>query len=168
MSLLLVDTREQKWEHVRDGLSRLGVSYDRSKLYVGDYAWADKQNVSVDRKQNLEEVYGNLIQSHKRFRNECQRAKDAGVRLIILVEQTGINSLDDVAGWKNPREERWNMVHAAQQRGKLMYTSIPTKPPVPSSTLAAIMRSMEDKYGIQWRFCDRHATAVTIIDLLGG
>lgn len=168
MSLLLVDTREQKWEHVRDGLNRLGVSYDRSKLYVGDYAWADKQNVCVDRKQNLEEVYNNLIQSHKRFRAECQRAKDAGIKLHLLVEQTGINTLEDVAGWRNPREERWNMVHTAQSKGKLMYAQIPSKPPVPSSTLAAIMRSMEDKYGIQWHFCDRHATAVTIIDLIRG
>lgn len=167
MATLLVDTREKKWDHVRDGFDRLGVVYDRSKLYVGDYAWADRQNVVVDRKQGMSEVYTNLIQQHSRFKDECQRAKDAGVRLVVLVEEEKITSLDDVPHWTNPRATNWYMLHNAHKNGHLLYRDIPAKPPVPSSTLAAIMRSMADKYGIEWRFCGKAKVAETIMEVIG-
>jgi ERCC4-type nuclease len=166
MATLLVDTREQKWEHVKAGFDRLDVTYAKSKLYVGDYAWADRQNVVVDRKQNMEEVYNNLIAQHNRFRAECQRAQEANVHLIVLVEQSGIATLKDVHTWQNPREEKWRMLHSAHERGKLLYRDIPTRPPVPSDRIQNIMQSMTDKYGVEWRFCNKEDTAVCILSLL--
>ena len=167
MATLLVDTREKKWDHVRGGFDRLGVVYDRSKLYVGDYAWADRQNVVVDRKQGLQEVYTNLIQQHSRFKDECQRAKEAGIKLIVLVEEENIKSVEDVPHWTNPRATNWYILHNAHQNGHLLYRDIPTRPPVPSSTLAAIMRSMADKYGIEWRFCKKADVSSAILEAIG-
>lgn len=166
MATLLVDTREQKWDHVRDGFDRLGVTYAKSKLYVGDYAWADRQSIVVDRKQDMNEVYSNLVSQHARFRAELQRAQEANVHLIVLVEQSGISTLADVAKWENPREEKWHMLHSAHERGKLLYRDIPTRPPVSSDRIMNIMQSMADKYGVEWRFCNKEDTAVAILSLL--
>ncbi|MBQ1483930.1 MAG: ERCC4 domain-containing protein, partial [Eubacterium sp.] len=65
--MILIDTREQKYEHVRKAFEEMGVPYDRTKLYVGDYTLVNDQSVCVDRKAGLHEVYSNLIQEHDRF-----------------------------------------------------------------------------------------------------
>lgn len=74
----------------------------------------DNPRLIIDRKQNLQELCGNVCQQHERFKKELIRAIDAGIRLVILVEHgPDIQSLEDVWFWKNPRkhEVRWRMVN---------------------------------------------------------
>lgn len=168
MKTVIVDSREQKWGHVRDGFDRLGVPWVRSKLWCGDYTWANDQHLVIDRKQGLQEVYGNLIQAHERFRAEAARAQEADVQLVVLVEEPDIATLADVPSWVNPRERDYRYIQAAQLRGKMLGVKLPKKPPVSADRLWAIMQSMADKYGICWRFCAPEQTAQVILDLLGG
>ena len=75
-----------------------------SKLFVGDYVSLDNSRLVIDRKQNLAELCSNVCQQHERFRNELIRAKENGIKLIILCEHgRQIKSLDDVHKWQNPR-----------------------------------------------------------------
>ena len=126
------------------------IKHYTSKLYVGDYVSLDNSRLCIDRKQNLSELYGNLCQGHERFRAELIRAKEAGIKLIILIEHGGkIKTLDDVKNWENPQKKHnlyaWD--------GMRMHRT---------------MKTVADKYGIEYRFCDKRNTGEMIIKLLGG
>lgn len=165
--MILVDTREQKNGHVEKAFRTLGIPFDRTKLYVGDYTLPNDQSVCVDRKAGLQEVYANTVQQHQRFRAECTRAKQAGIRLIVLVEQPGVHTLDDVAEWHNPRIQRWNFIDRMHAFGKMLDVKIPPKRPVDSERLMNIMRSMALRYGVEWRFTTHELCGERIAEILG-
>lgn len=120
----------------------------RSKLYVGDYQRIDNGLLVVDRKQNLAEIAGNLTQQHERFRSELERAKKAKIRVVVLCEHGGkIRSVDDVAEWKNPRLK--------ESPGALT-----------GERMAKIMRTMSERYSVEWQFCDKRQTGRRIIEIL--
>lgn len=164
---IICDSREQKWDHVLRYLERSGIRWLRSKLPVGDYGRMDNLSVVVDRKASLTEVEGNLIQQHERFRNEAKRAKENGIHLIVLVEAHGIHSLDDVECWVNPRRTRWEKIDQAHANGRMLKIKISQKPPVDGIQLAQIMRTMAEKYGLEWRFCSHQDAGKKILELLG-
>ena len=144
------DTRDKPGKHgnVEDFLLANGHKVVRSKLYVGDITLLDRQSTCIDLKQDLTEVCGNLCQQHERFRAELLRAQEAGIRLIILVEHGhGIRSMEDVERWKNPRARHSPGATTGAQ-------------------LAKIMRTMAERYGIEWRFCDKKETGREIIRAL--
>ena len=146
--VVMVDTREQR-NHVTDYLNRNGIPNVRSKMYVGDYTRLDNQTICVDRKQNLQEICGNICQQHTRFKSEMERAKAAGIRLIFLVEHVGaIKTLDDVCNWQNPR--------------------LKTSPYALNGVgLYRRMLTIQEKYGVQWQFCDKRSTGKRVCELLG-
>ena len=165
--MILVDSREQKCEHVTAAFDNLGIRYDRTKLYVGDYSLPYNQSVCVDRKAGLQEVYSNVIQQHDRFRREVCRAMNAGIHLIVLVEDPWIEELDQVAEWKNNRITHWDFVNRMHRNGKMLDTKISDRPPVPSDRLMAAMRSMALKYGIEWQFVTHKLCGQRIAEILG-
>lgn len=161
MNMIFEDSRQQSGKH--DNINAWLIMHDiqirRTKLFVGDYTLPTNQSVCVDTKQGLQEVYSNLIQDHERFRRELIAARDAGIHLVVLVEESGIQTIDDVKRWHNPRMKRYNRMTQRMQETQ--------KPPVPSYRLEKIMRTMAEKYGVEWRFCDKADTAQTICDILG-
>lgn len=74
--IILEDSRQQKGRH--DNINAWMILHDieirRTKLYVGDYTLPANQSVCIDTKYGLQEVYGNLIQDHRRFTEECKAA----------------------------------------------------------------------------------------------
>lgn len=150
--MIVVDTREhpQAIRKILTYFESHGVTVIRSKLYVGDYQRIDHGLLVVDRKQNLTEIASNLTQGHKRFRDELERAKQAKIELVVLCEHGGqIKTLEDVAEWKNPRlRESPNAI-----TGERMYK---------------VMKTMSERYGVQWRFCDKRQTGKVIMEILGG
>lgn len=97
--LVLEDTRQKDGKHQLKhiGFDNLGVDLLRCKLPFGDYALPPE--VSVDTKENLEEIAGNLCGSKKerdRFIRECKAAAAAGCQLIIMVETDHSGSLLDL------------------------------------------------------------------------
>lgn len=126
-----------------------GIQYYVSKLFVGDYMSLDNPRLVIDRKQNLGEVVSNVCQQHERFKDELVRANEMGIKVIILVEHSRhINSIEDVAKWKNPRIK----FSPRAMRGY---------------TLAKVMQTMQEKYNCEFLFCDKQNTGKVIIDLLG-
>lgn len=145
-----VDTREKPHAigKILSQLERAGAEIIHRKLDVGDYMLSPNGKISVDRKQNLLEVCGNLAQEHRRFSAECLRAQTSGVHLVILVEHGGkIRSLEDVYGWKNPRLS----VSPYALSGPRVY---------------ALMKAYEAKYGVEWAFCRKQDTGKRILDIL--
>lgn len=166
---IIQDTRERanQHNHVLSGFQQLGINVVRSKLFVGDYTRIDNMTVCVDTKKDLNEVYCNLIQDHRRFTDECKAAFSAGVHLVILIEQSGIHSVSDVANWNNPRIAAWNKLRDAHKRRKQMNKPLSPYPPVSSERLCKAMQTIAERYHIEWRFCDKADTARTICEILG-
>lgn len=143
MKIIVVDTRQQDGRHaLKDAyFEEHGVKTLRSKLIVGDYTRIDNQTVSVDTKRNILELAGNICgKQHERFRNECIRARECGIKLIILIEE--IPPDNDLSKWKSKRTQ------------------------VSGETLGKAMKTMTEKYGVQFEFCAVDTTAKRIIDIL--
>ncbi|SES69185.1 ERCC4 domain-containing protein [[Clostridium] polysaccharolyticum] len=176
-----VDSRE-KSKAIHKILSEFdnqGVRWYVSKLPWGDYMNLDNPRLIIDRKQNLTELTNNVIQDHKRFVSELEKAKEHGVKLIILVEHGGmIKSLDDVIWWKNPRSEKrvkgedgkWHtelVVYKREivdKRTNNKYTR--EFHPTTGLELYKILVTMQEKYDVSFQFCDKRQTGKRIIDIL--
>jgi hypothetical protein len=69
--------------------------------------------------------------------------------MIILVEEPNITSLPKVCSWYNWRKR--------------------TNPKaISGKTLFRIMNTMQEKYGIEWKFTTKESCGKTIVELLGG
>lgn len=127
-------------------------------------------NVSVDTKENLEEVVNNICgKAHPRFRDECILAQNNNIKLYILVENLdGIKTVQDVFSWVNPRRKRYFEIKNKQQYGKCFSVKLPKTPPTSGEILAKAILTMQAKYGVEFLFCKPLESAAKIIELLGG
>lgn len=140
-----------------------GVNHFSSKLLVGDYMSLDNPRLIIDRKQNLQELCGNVCQQHERFKRELLKAMDAGIQLIILIEHgNDIKSIEDVYFWKNPRkhEVRWRTVKGKKER----YVASPKA--VDGNQLYKSLCTIRDRYNVRFEFCEKNDTGKKIIELL--
>lgn len=161
-----VDTREhnKEWERIKGQFDALGVQYFRSKMYVGDYQSLDNPRLAIDRKKDLQEICGNVCQQHERFKAELLRAKEQGIKLIILCEHgADIKSLEDVYFWQNPRKYqiRWKTVN-----GKRVKDVISAKA-VDGNQLYKSLCTIRDRYNVEFVFCQKEETGQKIIEILG-
>lgn len=149
--IILEDTRNKpdKNVHIRLQLEKLGYKVERTKLYCGDYTLPTNQKICIDTKKDLQEVCGNLAQQHERFQAECIRAQEAGIKLIILVQEPNVTQLADVPGWYN-----WRLKKNPKALNGLK--------------LFKIMHTMTEKYGVEWQFCKKSDCGKRIVELLGG
>ena len=165
--MIQIDRREQKNQHIEKRFDELGVQYYGFSLPVGDYAVMNDHHISVDKKGGLQEVYSNIVQQHDRFMNECRLAKEAGIKLIILIEEDGVHSLDEVCSWKNPRRVEWENIEEAHRQGRMLGVKNRARPPMNSLALASAMRTIANETGVEWRFTTHERIAEDILDLLG-
>lgn len=168
--ILIEDSRQQNGKHdiKSKWFADHGIEVRRSKLYVGDYSLPANQSVCIDTKKDIQELVSDICgKQHERFRNECIRAQEAGIRLIVLVENQGghikdniiqptITSLSELHRWKNPRLFIF-------LRGKQKYPSATR-----GITLQKACMTMTAKYGVRFLFCTPEQSAQKIVELLGG
>ena len=164
------DTRQQKGKHEakRAWFEAHGIEVVRKKLDAGDYA-TDQSNILIDTKRNLTEVAMDVGRDHDRFAREMERARDAGCRLVVLVE-VGFpyRSTEDVTRWVNDTCRRCDQYRrllcdpAANGRCK-RYRSKPMR----GSTMAKIIQSMERDYGCRFEYVNPRYSARRICELLG-
>ena len=148
--VIIVDTREKPRAIVRilAEFDRQGVKYVRRALNFADYFNPEKPDVIIDRKQNLLEIAGNVVQGRARFLREVERCNRAGCHMIVLIEHGGkIRTLEDVIGWKNPRLKVSPLAVSGER-------------------LFKIMKAMGSRYGIEWQFCSKQQTGKRIIEML--
>lgn len=143
---IIVDTREKKHSHILKYFALHDVDYEEKKLDVADYQIEGKADVAVDRKQNLDELARNLMNraDHSRFWKEVRRAKEHGIKMIVLCEHGGqIKSIPDVAGWHSKYS------------------------PVSGRALMDEIYRVHIAYGVEFLFCQKRSTAKRILELLG-
>jgi ribosome-associated protein len=148
--ILLEDTRQQANKHrlKHEYWSSQGIEIVRTKLLVGDYM-VFGGTICVDTKMSVEEIAQNIGgREHVRFREECKLAKRIGATLIILVENTeGFRSVEDVTAWVNPNLNK-------------------TSRSIEGPRLAKAMRTMSERYGVQFLFCTPEESGGMVLELL--
>lgn len=149
--VLYEDSRQQKDKHlnIHAYCKQVGVEIIRQALNVGDYQIAGKGDISVDTKQGVPELASNIFQEHERFRDECERAQRCGIQLIVLTEEV----------LPGGRLDNW--------RPPLGKDGIPRFRFDPA-TLRKAMLTMQEKYGVKFRFCDGRSTGKVMIEYLEG
>lgn len=140
-----------------------GVNHFSSKLLVGDYMNLDNPRLIIDRKQNLQELCGNVCQQHERFKKELIKAMQANIQLIILVEHgPDIKSIEDVFFWQNPRkhEVKWRYVNGKREK------YVVSAKAVDGNQLYKSLCTIRDRYNVRFEFCEKKDTGKRIIELL--
>lgn len=146
--ILIEDTRNKIDKHrtKRQCFENLGHKVVRTKLFVGDYSLLSNQSVCIDTKQDWLEVANNICgKNHERFKNECIKAKDCDIRLVILVEEE-----IPVSEWESPLKR--NKKPCTQVKGE---------------TLGKAIKTMEERYGVRFVNCSKAESADKILELLG-
>lgn len=147
--IIIEDSRQKKGMHEikHSHFEKMGVRIIRNMLPFGDYALPP--SISVDTKADMAEIASNIGTDHKRFKNECVAARDAGCKLIILIENTeGITCVDEVHEWINPE-----VIYRPKA--------------ITGERLEKAMKTMSERYGVQFEFCTPEDSAERIIELLG-
>ena len=152
--MLFIDTRE-KPEAIRkitEYFDTHRVKYVRTKLYIGDYQYLENPQLVIDRKQNIAELATNCCTKDRvRFKKELERARDAGVTVVILVEQNRYKSIDktievnkisDLILW----ESKYGTI-----RGEQVFR---------------VLNGWLFKYPLRIEFCDKRSTGRRIKEIL--
>ncbi len=86
---IIIDTREKPKAiaGIKKYFDAHGIEYESKKLDFGDYMTSEHGKISIDRKQNIDELAKNCTIEHDRFRRELERARNANAKMIILVQQ---------------------------------------------------------------------------------
>ena len=97
-----------------------------------------------------------MSNDHRRFRQECIRAMDAGIQLIILTEEMPPFGL--VSLWEVPR---WNSANQWHNFGDPMTLVDP-------AAFSKALDTMTERYGVKFRYCHRQQTPKKLIKYLRG
>lgn len=142
--MIIVDSREKKWEHIKNYFEKNNIEYFVKKLDVADYMIEGCEKLVIDRKRNLDECCSNLCTSDSsRFWREIRLAKQRGIKMIVLIEHSkNFNSIEDVGKWKS------------------FYSKVSGK------RLMEEMYRTHIAYGVEWFFCSKKETGKKILEIL--
>ncbi len=163
-----MDSREQegKQEHIINYFNMNNIKYIRSKCLVGDYHYTHDTSVAVERKNSPVEIFGNLTKDHTRFRDECIRAKECGIKLVILIECEEVDCLENLHKYQMPTWK--STTFKTDKNGKKVmnhYKGQPVSRANPE-TMQKVLMTMREKYGIRVLFAKRLEFGKKIIQIL--
>ena len=171
MTKIQIDTRQQanKHMHVDSWFDAHGVEYFYKKLDFGDYAAVGNgSNIVCDTKQTVQELAGNCGREHARFARELDRARDAGCRLFILVEEhEAYNDRERLHRWVCRTCRMCPEFRAKRCDPSADACRVRRFKPMNGATLAKIVTKLEQDHGALFLFTRRGDSARTICDLLG-
>jgi ERCC4-type nuclease len=152
---LLIDTREKPKaiSTILKQFDEAGIRYERTKLLFGDYMDYNRPQIVVDRKQNIRELAKNVTIERSRFVAELNRAKVAGAKLIILVEQDRYKDRD-----------KW--VHVETIEDLMLWSDKHTS--IRGEAVYRRLSGLKYNYNISIQFCDKRSTGKEILKLIYG
>lgn len=142
-NMYIFDTREKKNNHIKAYFERHGIPFKVQKLDEGDYQIEGKSDITVDRKQNLQEMYNCVVNDKSRFMKEVRRCYEKHIKLYVLIEHSPqIKSLADVPKWH------------------------PKYGTISSREIAERLYRLHISYGVEFIFCDKQSTGKKIVEIL--
>lgn len=90
-AIILCDSREQKNQHILEVFEQSGVKYEVCKLPVGDYSFKVNEldfrlQCAVERKANVNELWGNISRERERFEKEIAAMKKLTGSANLIIE----------------------------------------------------------------------------------
>lgn len=208
--ILISDTRQQKGKHKQKEQywEKNGIEIIYAPLPCGDYILGNEKvmdvvqrkekrgmnpekadflgsfNVAVDTKKDIQELVGNVCgKQHARFRDECILAQNNGVKLYVLVQNSGglikgtrdiynptIRMLEDLHKWRNPRlfvTKPTDEIIGYYKNGRPIYKRIQKYPAATKgATLMKVCMTMQKKYGVEFVFCHNSEQGAKVLELL--
>jgi len=192
--VLLEDINNKPEKHIakNEYWRQQGIKVFRCRLPVGDYVLVNAKiidvfkrkaarnipvkmmdlvgtyNLCIDTKKDIQELIGDVQESHERFRDEMILARNNGIRLVILVENEGcllkdkngtyqnptVLKLEDLNKWRNPRSYVYRygkQLHPRAMKGEQLYK---------------ICKTMSEKYGAEFLFCTPQDAGAKVIEIL--
>ena len=139
----LVDTREQDTVRAKRRLDSIGLPIERVTLPFGDYSTRCelldlREAVVIERKMDLDEIAHCYCQDRKRFEREFERAKQAGAKVYLLIENGS-----------------WEDVYGGKYRSRMS-----------PEALAASIQAWLARYNCQLMFCKEETSGRLIRDVL--
>ena len=155
--VLLEDTRQQAGKHrnIHAYCEQQGIEIIRQMLHYGDYMLAGpefggiKGDICCDTKASVVELANCCFQGHEQLRDQAERAQRCGVQLIILTEEVLPQGRLDY--WRSPMGKD----------GLPKYKFNP-------ETLRKALLTMQERYGVKFRFCDGRSTGKVLLEFLKG
>ena len=166
---IIVDTREHasEWDRISKQFDELGVKYFRSKLYVGDYQNMDNARLVVDRKKDLQELYGNICAQHERFKAELLRAMEQNIKIVILCEHgEEIKSLEDVYFFYQPPTKRWRVVKREIAGKEVKVRESYMQKEINGKSMYKSFCTIRDRYNVDFVFCQKNETGQKLVEIL--
>ncbi len=165
MPTIFEDTRQHAGKHdtKHAWFESHGIEVVSRKLDFGDYM-REGSNVSVDTKRDVQELAMDVGRDHERFIHELERARDAGYRLVVLVEE----SPKDLGSWlpvpcRACRYRKQRMCEPRSGGGCLARHSRPMQ----GARVRKIIETMSSRYGAVFAFTTRRDAARVICERLG-
>lgn len=144
-NIIICDTREKGNKNILKYFDKIGQDYIISKLDAGDYMLYKDYTTIIDKKDGLLELANNLCNSkeHARIKREIARAFDLGCEnFFFLIQDDKIKSISDIKNWHSK------------------YTK------VKGETLLKIMKTMKERYSVNFLIIPKKNMGETIIKLL--
>ena len=180
---ILVDKNQHEGKHdlKHSYLQDHGYTLEFVRLYDKQDKDADYMfeggKIVIDTKANIQELAGCLKGNMKRFREECKRTHDKGLRLVILTETEHIGEverIEDLADWREPAREyqkrRRGYVASMKRAGKKPVVFLPMriqgKFAKQIAQTAQTMMNETERYNVSFEFCHPSETGQRIIDIL--
>ena len=149
--IIIQDFREKKGHHkeVEEYCEQNGIIMHRLNLRVGDYMLGDFANgkyfpigkVSIDTKQDLEELASDLHQDKLEFNKKYRKCFEDGIQLIVLVQQE-VKTVKELISWKSRHSK------------------------ITGRYLLELIDRLRLSYGIKFKFCDKKNVGKIVVDLL--
>lgn len=143
-----VDTREQDTIRARKRLESIGLPIQRKALPFGDYSafctlpnggtFSLENRVVIERKMSLDEIAACYTRERPRFEREFERAKKAGAKVYLLIENGD-----------------WEKVYTGSYRSR-----------VRPEALTASLLAWLSRYNCQLLFCREDTSGKLIHDIL--
>lgn len=145
--VVLVDTREQPTARLKERLDAIGFESERKALLCGDYSARIVANVeesidlsglfAIERKMDIDELAMCFTRERERFKREFERARDAGIKMYLIVEECN-----------------WEKLYNASYRSKMN----------PKALVNSIL-AFEARYDLRVYFCRKASTGKLIRDI---
>ena len=142
--IVVVDTREQKNQHILDYFEENNIQYICEKLDSGDYSFDIvgypelSRKYCIEKKNGIDEICNNFTKKREQFKNEFDRAKENNVTMDIVIENT-----------------TWKKIYGGKYRSNML-------PQALSASIFAFAR----KYKMNFWFVDKSESPRLIYDLL--
>jgi len=152
--VILIDTREHPGKEFDKRSEGFNCPFERAKLNFGDYSCAFTNlhgirermdaKVAIERKMDANELGMCFGKERPRFKREFQRAKAAGARLYLLVE-----------------EETWEKIYAGKYGSGEKYRC-----KLDPKAMTASIHAYTVRYGMHLLMCKRETSGKIIRDIL--